>query len=113
MVEDMDGNYYSAGYNGDGACTVNNESDENLILIMTPITYFKQHNLKISQVFVSNYGDAPFWKAEDGSIYTSCNHNYRGCVGVEVDRNKLINKIPFLLNHNRISSFCHPRKKKK
>eukprot|EP01083_Nonionella_stella_P147877 467228_1 len=44
MVEDMNGNYYSAGYNGDGACTVNNESDE--ILTMTPITYFKQHNIK-------------------------------------------------------------------
>eukprot|EP01083_Nonionella_stella_P069593 185605_1 len=58
MVEDMNGNYYSAGYNGDGACTVNNESDENLILIMTPITYFKQNNIKISQVFVSNMGDA-------------------------------------------------------
>eukprot|EP01083_Nonionella_stella_P238580 835931_1 len=26
VVEDMDGNYYSAGYNADGACTVNNES---------------------------------------------------------------------------------------
>eukprot|EP01083_Nonionella_stella_P197560 726245_1 len=62
---------------------------------MTPITYFKQNNIKISQVFVSNEGDAPFWKA-DGSIYTSCNSNYYGRVGVEVDENKLINKIPFL-----------------
>eukprot|EP01083_Nonionella_stella_P026730 73621_1 len=60
MVEDMNGNYYSAGYNGDGACTANNESC--YILTMTPITYFKQHNIKISQVFVSNIGYAPFWK---------------------------------------------------
>eukprot|EP01083_Nonionella_stella_P289429 984875_1 len=60
---------------------------------MTPITYFKQNNIKISQVFVSNRGDAPFWKAEDGSIYTS-NVFYR--LGVEVDENELVNKIPFL-----------------
>eukprot|EP01083_Nonionella_stella_P203614 742877_1 len=93
VVEDMDGNYYSAGYNADGACTVNNESDN--ILNMTPITYFKQNNIKISQVFVSNSvnGNFPFWKAEDGSIYTSCNS---APLGVEVDENKLINKIPFL-----------------
>eukprot|EP01083_Nonionella_stella_P167092 560740_1 len=64
LVEDMDGNYYSAGYNGGGACTVNDKSYE--ILTTTPITYFKQHNIKIVQVFVSNEGDAPFWKAEDG-----------------------------------------------
>eukprot|EP01083_Nonionella_stella_P094629 265573_1 len=69
MIEDMDGNYYSAGYNGEGACTVHDDESWN-ILTMTPITYFKQHNLKIVQVFVSNEGDAPFWKAEDGSIYT-------------------------------------------
>eukprot|EP01083_Nonionella_stella_P209512 759386_1 len=82
LIEDMNGNYYSAGWNEDGACTVNDESY--YILNMTPITYFKQNNIKISQVFVSNHGDAPFWKADDGSIYTSCNHNYNGCVGVEV-----------------------------
>eukprot|EP01083_Nonionella_stella_P302461 1042909_1 len=63
---------------------------------MTPITYFKQNNIKISQVFVSNRGDAPFWKAENGSICTSCNDNRCGRVGVEVDRNKTIHKIPFL-----------------
>eukprot|EP01083_Nonionella_stella_P163660 539334_1 len=91
VVEDMNGNYYSAGYNGSGACTVNDTSRK--ILNMTPITYFKQHNIKIVQIFVSNEGDAPFWKAEDGSIYTSCNSNYDGCVGIEVDENKLINKI--------------------
>eukprot|EP01083_Nonionella_stella_P238579 835930_1 len=45
MVEDMNGNYYSVGYNGHGACTVNDESYE--ILTMTPITYFKQNNIKI------------------------------------------------------------------
>eukprot|EP01083_Nonionella_stella_P035241 96237_1 len=38
VVEDMNGNYYSAGYNGYGACTVNDESD--FIITMTPITYF-------------------------------------------------------------------------
>eukprot|EP01083_Nonionella_stella_P051612 137044_1 len=63
---------------------------------MTPITYFKQNNIKISHVFVSERGHAPFWKAKDGSIYTSCNSNLSGCVGVEVDKNKLVNKIPFL-----------------
>eukprot|EP01083_Nonionella_stella_P072164 194368_1 len=36
VVEDMNGNYYSAGCNGHGACTVNNESCN--ILTMTPIT---------------------------------------------------------------------------
>eukprot|EP01083_Nonionella_stella_P085222 236201_1 len=41
-------------------------------------------------------GDAPFWKTDDGSIYTSCNYNYCGCVGVKVDSNKTIHKIPFL-----------------
>eukprot|EP01083_Nonionella_stella_P275502 935650_1 len=94
VIEDMDGNYYSSGWNGHGACTVNDESRD--ILKMRPITYFKQNNIKISQVFVSLYGDAPFWKAEDGSIYTSCNDNSGGRVGVEVDKNKLVNKIPFL-----------------
>eukprot|EP01083_Nonionella_stella_P147965 467663_1 len=54
VVEDMDGNYYSSGWNGHGACTVNNESCN--ILTMTPITYFRQNNIKISQVFVSNWG---------------------------------------------------------
>eukprot|EP01083_Nonionella_stella_P206798 751853_1 len=63
---------------------------------MTPITCFKENNLKISQVFVNNEGIAPFWKTDDGSIYTSCNHNMSGCVGAEVDCNKPINKIPFL-----------------
>eukprot|EP01083_Nonionella_stella_P276954 941541_1 len=60
LVEDMDGNYYSAGFNGLGACTVNDTSDE--ILTMTPITCLKENNLKISQVFVNTMGDAPFWK---------------------------------------------------
>eukprot|EP01083_Nonionella_stella_P152433 488576_1 len=82
VIEDMDGNYYSSGWNGHGACTVNDESRD--ILKMRPITYFKQNNIKISQVFVSLYGDAPFWKAEDGSIYTSCKDNSLGRVGVEV-----------------------------
>eukprot|EP01083_Nonionella_stella_P238578 835929_1 len=45
MVEDMNGDYYSAGYNGDGACTVDDTSRK--ILTMTPITYFKQNNIKI------------------------------------------------------------------
>eukprot|EP01083_Nonionella_stella_P053706 141938_1 len=39
VVEDMDGNYYSAGNNQSGACTVNDTSDE--ILTMTPITCLK------------------------------------------------------------------------
>eukprot|EP01083_Nonionella_stella_P106295 306535_1 len=64
LVEYMDYNYYAAGYNGSGECTVSDKSRK--ILNMTPITYFKQNNIKISQVFVSNRGDAPFWKAEDG-----------------------------------------------
>eukprot|EP01083_Nonionella_stella_P174947 607837_1 len=93
MVEDMNGNYYSAGYNSLGACTLNDES--NNIVNITPITYFKQNNIKISHVFVSNRGDAPFWKTDDGSIYTSCNSNYRGRIGVEVYY-KTITKIPFL-----------------
>eukprot|EP01084_Bolivina_argentea_P055556 101822_1 len=37
-----------------------------------------------------------FGKTNDGSIYTSCNHNTCGCVGVKVDGNKTIHKIPFL-----------------
>eukprot|EP01083_Nonionella_stella_P085271 236368_1 len=63
---------------------------------MTPITCFEENNLKISQLFVNNNGLAPFWKTNDGSIYTSCNHNTCGCVGVKVDGNKTIHKIPFL-----------------
>eukprot|EP01083_Nonionella_stella_P181317 649084_1 len=63
---------------------------------MTPITCLKEHNPKISQVFVNNMGFAPFWKTDDGSIYTSCKNNIYGRVGVEVDRNKTINKIQFL-----------------
>eukprot|EP01083_Nonionella_stella_P150532 479696_1 len=56
-------------------------------------------------------GDAPFWKAEDGSIYTSssCNSNIFGCVGVEVDKNKLIHKIPFLSQlsiKKMVSGYC-------
>eukprot|EP01083_Nonionella_stella_P306579 1074221_1 len=76
---------------------------------MTPITYFKQNNIKISQVFVSNYGDAPFWNAEDGSIYTSCYNNYSGRVGAEVHKNKHINKIPFLSQlsiRKMVSGYC-------
>eukprot|EP01083_Nonionella_stella_P085219 236197_1 len=90
----MNGNYYSAGSNADGACTVKDKSES--ILSMTPITCFKENNLKIAQVFVSFMGFAPFWETDDGSIYTSCQYNLRGRVGVEVDRNKPINKIPFL-----------------
>eukprot|EP01083_Nonionella_stella_P035240 96236_1 len=66
IVEDTDGNHYSAGNNINGACTVNDTSYENEIVNVTPITYFKQNNIKILQVFVSNNGDAPWWKAEDG-----------------------------------------------
>eukprot|EP01083_Nonionella_stella_P085221 236199_1 len=90
----MNGNYYSAGSNADGACTVKDKSES--ILSMTPITCFKENNLKIAQVFVSFMGFAPFWETDDGSIYTSCIDNRVGRVGVEVDRNKPINKIPFL-----------------
>eukprot|EP01083_Nonionella_stella_P106297 306537_1 len=88
LVEDTDDNYYSAGYNGDGACTVKDKSE--YILSMTPITCFKENNLKIAQVFVSFMGFAPFWETDDGSIYTSCIDNRVGRVGVEVDRSKTI-----------------------
>eukprot|EP01083_Nonionella_stella_P075103 203959_1 len=44
LIEAMDGNYYSAGLNADGACTVKDKSE--LILRMTPITCFKENNLK-------------------------------------------------------------------
>eukprot|EP01083_Nonionella_stella_P250803 866053_1 len=94
LVEDTDDNYYSAGCNVIGACTVKDKSDN--ILTMTPITCLKENNLTISQVFVNNKGMAPFWKTDNGSIYTSCNSNFRGCVGVEVDGNKTIHKISFL-----------------
>eukprot|EP01083_Nonionella_stella_P166255 555385_1 len=95
VIEDLDGNYYSSGWNRNRACTVNDLTIipiiyfKQNILTITPITYFKQNNIKISQVFVSNMGDAPFWKAEDGSIYTSCKESWgpRGSVGVEVDEN--------------------------
>eukprot|EP01083_Nonionella_stella_P074751 202890_1 len=73
IIEDFDGNYYSAGWNGAGACTLNDKSRQ--ISNMTPITYFKEHNIKIARVFVSNNGRAPFWQTEDGSIYTSHNNN--------------------------------------
>eukprot|EP01083_Nonionella_stella_P252407 869685_1 len=36
LVEDTDDNYYSAGYNANGACTVKDKSS--YILTMTPIT---------------------------------------------------------------------------
>eukprot|EP01083_Nonionella_stella_P032448 88831_1 len=52
LVEDTDDNYYSAGENYAGACTVKDQSE--YILTMTPITCLKENNLKISQVFVSN-----------------------------------------------------------
>eukprot|EP01083_Nonionella_stella_P208141 755580_1 len=61
-----------------------------------PITYFKNKNIKLSHVFVSHNGDAPFWKADDGTIYTSSQSNWCGNLGVEVDENKPINEIPFL-----------------
>eukprot|EP01083_Nonionella_stella_P195281 719453_1 len=94
IIKDIDGKYYSAGDNADGACTLNDKSSQ--ILNMTPITYFKENNIKISRVFVSNKGDGPFWQTEDGSIYTSYKSNLRGRAGVELDKNKAINKIPFL-----------------
>eukprot|EP01083_Nonionella_stella_P190404 705171_1 len=55
IIKDTDGNYYSAGKNTDGACTLNDKSSE--ILNMTPITYFKENNIKIARVFVNNNGD--------------------------------------------------------
>eukprot|EP01083_Nonionella_stella_P074749 202886_1 len=58
IIKDIAGNYYSAGKNTDGACTLNDKSKQ--ILNMTPITYFKENNIKISRVFVSNNGRAPF-----------------------------------------------------
>eukprot|EP01083_Nonionella_stella_P137137 417331_1 len=39
LVEAMDGNYYSAGFNDEGACTVKDKSK--YIKTMTPITCFK------------------------------------------------------------------------
>eukprot|EP01083_Nonionella_stella_P026294 72321_1 len=63
LIEDMDGNYYSSGYNRDGACTMGtDQGDSDCILTMIPITYLKENNLKIAQVFVNSMGDAPFWK---------------------------------------------------
>eukprot|EP01083_Nonionella_stella_P030230 82908_1 len=107
VVENWDDNYYATGYNGDGACTVNDKSD--CILNMTPITYFKDNNIKISQVFINKRGDAPFWKADDGLIYTSCDANILGRVGVKVDGNKAVNKIPFLSQlsiKKMVSGYC-------
>eukprot|EP01083_Nonionella_stella_P289805 986210_1 len=107
VVQDMNRNYYSAGDNSDRACTVNDNSE--YILNMTPITYFKDNNIKISQIFVNNRSDAPFWKTTDGSIYTSVKNNIEGRVGVEVDKNKLINKIPFLSQlsiKKMVSGYC-------
>eukprot|EP01083_Nonionella_stella_P101761 288775_1 len=89
IIKDIDGKYYSAGDNADGACTLNDKSSE--ILNMTPITYFKENNIKIARVFVNNNGDAPLWQTEDGSIYASHKNNVSGCVSVEVDKNKAIN----------------------
>eukprot|EP01083_Nonionella_stella_P178617 631439_1 len=94
VVEDTKGHYYSAGDHDYGACTVNDESE--YILNMTPITYFQENNIQISQVFVNNRSDAPFWKTIDGLIYTSCNRNFDGRVGVAVDGSKVINQVPFL-----------------
>eukprot|EP01083_Nonionella_stella_P085269 236362_1 len=94
LFEDTDGNYHSCGYNSDRACTVDDKSE--CILTVSPITYLKENNLNISQVFVDSFGRAPLWKTDDGSIYTSSRTNIFGRVGVEVDRNKTINKIPFL-----------------
>eukprot|EP01083_Nonionella_stella_P055607 146585_1 len=108
IIKDIDGNYYSAGYNGNGACTLNDTRD--IILNMTPITYFKENNIKISRVFVNNTnGSAPFWQTEEGSIYTSYDTNLRGRAGVELDKNKAINKIPFLSQlsiKKMISGYC-------
>eukprot|EP01083_Nonionella_stella_P190405 705174_1 len=56
IIKDIDGNYYSAGKNTDGACTLNDTSRD-IILHMTPITYFKENNIKIARVFVNNNGD--------------------------------------------------------
>eukprot|EP01083_Nonionella_stella_P217431 780659_1 len=94
LVEDMDTSYYSAGYNEDGGCTINDTSP--YILSMTPITYFKENNIKISEIFVNNRADAPWWKSEEGSIYTSCDGNWRGRVGMPVDRENIVTKVPFL-----------------
>eukprot|EP01083_Nonionella_stella_P039726 108082_1 len=85
LVEDTDYNYYAAGYNANGACTVKDKSE--YILSMTPITCFEENNLKISQLFVNNNGFAPFWKTDDGSMYASCKSNIDGRLGVAVDRN--------------------------
>eukprot|EP01083_Nonionella_stella_P227748 807781_1 len=56
LVDDMDGNYYSAGNNIDGACTVKDSSSKH-ILNMTPITYFKEKNMKILQIFMHYRAD--------------------------------------------------------
>eukprot|EP01083_Nonionella_stella_P084752 234688_1 len=63
---------------------------------MTPITYFKEKNMKILQIFMHYRADAPFWKTEEGSIYTSCDSNIDGRVGGKIDDEKPVNKIPFL-----------------
>eukprot|EP01083_Nonionella_stella_P101716 288595_1 len=55
LVEGMNDNYYSAGWNADGACTVKEKSKH--ILSMTPITCLKENNPKISQVFANDMGD--------------------------------------------------------
>eukprot|EP01083_Nonionella_stella_P312478 1117798_1 len=52
IIKDIAGNYYSAGKNTNAACTLNDTSSQ--ILNMTPITYFKENNIKISRVFVNN-----------------------------------------------------------
>eukprot|EP01083_Nonionella_stella_P233092 821637_1 len=42
LVEDTDDNFYSAGNNADGACTVKDKSE--YILTMTPISSLKENN---------------------------------------------------------------------
>eukprot|EP01084_Bolivina_argentea_P129553 228796_1 len=96
IFEDIQGNYYSCGYNAHNQCTLEDKTKS--ILNITPITWFSKNNIKISQCFPGNMEvvyNSPFWKSEDGKIYASGSDN-GGRLGIKTADKSIVNEIPFL-----------------
>ena len=64
---DYNNNYWSAGYNSYGTCSINKKDDT--ITKLEPITYFNKNKIKIKKICASIAGFCTFWITNDNKLY--------------------------------------------
>ena len=79
-TDDEFNNIFVAGYNNYGQLGINTFGEN--ITTLTPLTYFKDNNIRIKQIFVSIASYTTFFMTTDDKIY-GCGKNIDGNLGLE------------------------------